>query len=172
MSKKLKGHSALRNGPFRINFLKQKIKSLASEATQLRLEEVKWWGPSAHRYELHNHRKNVVAVEARHSLLAYGFLRGLEYHDMEDRILTVPNWDRVESLVKRFSDDDWRIIGQRWAMWREAAESRSAMNRYNTVNDHIVYRATVRGKNIWLDTDGGKAYKAMRKEAWLKEHPQ
>jgi hypothetical protein len=81
-------------------FLKVKIKSLAEEARIIRFEERKSWGQL--RDQLAIHRKGVVRREARHSLLAYGYLRGRTYQAMEASRHTEPNWDSVERLIKKY----------------------------------------------------------------------
>lgn len=69
---------------------------------------------------LHTHRTIEVRKEARSSFLAYGFLRGLGYKSIEDTKKKV-DWDRVESLVKKYSEDDPRITLQRFAEWKDAS---------------------------------------------------
>ena len=105
----------------RTDHLKIKIKSLAAEAAIIRHAErkarrrVDW--VKAHgsdndlfdaryaRESLSDHRRGVVRSEARHSLLAYGFLRGRAYSSMETVTHTPPDWARVKDLVGRFGGD-------------------------------------------------------------------
>ena len=103
----------------RRKFLKIKLKSLAEEARIIRHEERKLrCKPSPHydctenqsvRNELRNHRLRVVRPEARATHIAYGFLRGRSYRQLErlpkDRkpsFLEGPKWDRVEAMVKKY----------------------------------------------------------------------
>ena len=93
--------------------LKIKIKSLADEARTIRKEENKLPGPQ--RGSLRDHRVGVVRREARHSLLAYGYLRGVPYRAMEATTHTDPEWKSVERMIKKYgppnhetSLDDWR----------------------------------------------------------------
>lgn len=87
-----------------IKYLKVKIKSLAEEARIIRLEE--------HRAKskkdtfllngLKQHRIGIVRYEARHSQLAYAYLRGRQYHQVESICTTDPDWSRVEKLIKKY----------------------------------------------------------------------
>lgn len=93
-------------------YIKIKIKSLAEEAKMIRQEENKcsnaarkvehkqgWY---AVREGLHNHRKLQVTPECRAALVAYGFLRGRTYNEVEGAAKTEPNWKRVEALVTTY----------------------------------------------------------------------
>ena len=89
-------------------YLKVKIKSLAEEAKIIRREERKphkdmdSCGYSAERIGLWCHRTGIVRQEARHTLLAYGFIRGRKYWEMEASCEFPPNWDRVKKLVEKY----------------------------------------------------------------------
>lgn len=100
--------------------LKIKIKSLAAEARLIRHEEnkrkrfivameAKDPAATAHAREewlsVKAHRRGGVRSEARHSLLAYGFLRGRAYAQLESKCHpgNEPNWDYVEKMLRRFS---------------------------------------------------------------------
>jgi hypothetical protein len=80
-------------------YLKVKIKSLAAEAKIIRTEERK---NKKARQGLAEHRRTVVRNEARHSLLAYGFLRGKTYHQLETKCHQEPNWDKVGRMVEKY----------------------------------------------------------------------
>ena len=99
-------------------FLRVKIKSLATEARIIRLEEIKY-KPRIKRiipsddnvvryeedntyFELHNHRTFVVRGEARSALLAYGVLRGRTYKQMEAKCYQAPDWVAVRNNLVRF----------------------------------------------------------------------
>lgn len=101
-------------------FLKVKIKSLAAEARIIRNEERKprnadW------REGLHNHRIEIVRRVARHTLLAYGFLRGLSREQIEPHTKDpVRNWDAVAKMVNQYgprgmSAEDRKVWDKRWA---------------------------------------------------------
>jgi hypothetical protein len=100
-------------------FLKIKIISLAAEARIIRAEERKWprerdfpleqrQEPGSKkrwvtRVELASHRRVVVRGEARSALLAYGYLRGRAYRQIEATSHEPPNMTRVAEIVCRFS---------------------------------------------------------------------
>ena len=84
----------------RIRHLRVKIKSLAAEARIIRAEEVRTHG--VERRSLYEHRIGVVREAARNALLAYAFLRGLEYHRIERKCLVEPEWEQVSKLAERF----------------------------------------------------------------------
>ena len=96
-------------------YLKVKIKTLAAEARIIRHEErrVKLWkrepgeAPHALFFGLKSHRTDEVRREARCSHLAYGYLRGTKYREMEatchpDR--KGPDWENIAGIVKRFGE--------------------------------------------------------------------
>ena len=89
-------------------YLKVKIKSLAEEAKIIRKEENGYQfdrdenGRSARQIGLKNHRKGIVASEARHALIAYGFIRGLRYRQVENDFKHPPNWERVKRMVLKY----------------------------------------------------------------------
>lgn len=68
---------------------------------------------------LREHRKNDVRKEARSSFIAYGFLRGKTLNQIEQSDKPV-DWDRVEALVKKFGEEDIRVMLQRLAEWKDA----------------------------------------------------
>lgn len=85
----------------RIKQLKVKIKSLAAESRIIRLESNRSKDPTT-KCDLNNHRVGIVRTEARYSQLAYGFLRGLKYSQLESKTNNPVNFTKVENLVKRF----------------------------------------------------------------------
>lgn len=116
----------------RIKMLKVKIKSLAAEARDIRLEERRACGrrkakarrrdmgrgwkerdpaylefrgrDDVLRYELWKHRTTDVRGEQRSSLLAYAFLRGKPRAACEPKCATEPDWGRVLKLVEKFGE--------------------------------------------------------------------
>ena len=84
----------------RREMLRVKIKSLAEEARIIRREERATFGTL--REELYRHRMDVVRSEARHAHLAYGFIRGLSYEQMEASTNQSPYWERVRQLIKKY----------------------------------------------------------------------
>jgi hypothetical protein len=85
-------------------YLKIKIMSLAAEARIIRNEERKWRGDHPVRFGLREHRVTVVRDEARVAQLAYGFVRGRSYAQLESNPKSTPNWARVATLAARYGD--------------------------------------------------------------------
>lgn len=133
--------------------LKIKIKSLAEEARIIRAEERKHI-KSAHWCRFHSemlgyeawyqnywslrqHRLGLRA-EQRAALLAYGFLRGRAYRQIEPKTLydtppycrKGPNWTRVADIVLKFGKDQWghqkATMFDTLKAWREAKPSAKA----------------------------------------------
>lgn len=112
--------------------LKVKIKNLAAEAGIIRLEERKakqhrnnaktqeHWNEHHRAFmDLKDHRKGIVRDVARINLLAYGFLRGRSYAQMENYTREAPRFNKVYEIIKRFgSAEDL----SRWDAWKEEAE--------------------------------------------------
>lgn len=92
-------------------YLKVKIKSLAEEARIIRKEERASKGEK--REGLYLHRVGVVRRAARHSLLAYGFLRGREYRQIEPKCENAPHWPEVFKMVSKYGLQDYG-----WKMWK------------------------------------------------------
>ncbi len=117
-------------------YLKVKIKSLAAEAKIIRLETKRAKRASI-RDGLALHRKGAVRFEARHTHLAYGFLRGREYRQIEQKAHTPPDWDKVRRMIERYGAHlDWNsedcsygnsilakeAVLERFDEWREQAQ--------------------------------------------------
>lgn len=80
-------------------YLKVKIKSLAEEAKIIRFEERK---NKVMRRGLEYHRKTVVRSEARNTLIAYAFIRGIPYSRVESKAKTKPDWEKVRTMVQKY----------------------------------------------------------------------
>lgn len=117
----------------RATHLKIKLKTLAAEAKFIRKEERKALeagrkGLHADRddYERHyrayeslrEHRTGIVRHHARLNNLAYGFLRGRSYAEMEPHTRTELDLKYVKKLVERFGT---REDLARWSDWQTAA---------------------------------------------------
>lgn len=112
-------------------YLKVKIKSLAEEAKIIRKEEAR--NPEF-RLGLAEHRKGIVRNEARHTLLAYAFLRGKDYKQVEPKCHEKPEWSRVESMIIKYgvywaddmSHDDYKKAkyeeSVRFKEWKSSLE--------------------------------------------------
>lgn len=102
-------------------YLKVKIKSLAEEARIIR-RETKLAKSTSIKNGLAEHRKGVVREEARLTHLAYGFLRGREYRQMEAITHTTPNWDRVRKMVSKYGTHFAAYGYENWKQEREDRE--------------------------------------------------
>jgi len=122
-------------------YLKVKIKSLAEEACIIRHEERKylrssrwlrrnngpelgtalstWGGLNTHRLQLR--------VEQRAAFLAYGYLRGRAYRQIEQAPCYLkapfcrpgPSWSRVQDLVLKYGPDkDKKALWDKLVAWR------------------------------------------------------
>ncbi len=83
-------------------FLKVKLKSLAAEARIIRLEERRAKRDPDLLAGLVGHRRGIVRREARHTQIAYAFIRGRKYSDIEHKPKTKPDWKRVKSMVEKY----------------------------------------------------------------------
>lgn len=70
-----------------LNFIKE------CEATLARLR--------ADRDSLRHHRKDIVRPFTRTAMLAYGFLKGRAYKEMERKRYTDPDWDALAKTIER-----------------------------------------------------------------------
>jgi hypothetical protein len=101
-------------------YLKIKIISLAAEAAIIRAEERKWprerdiskelRSEPEHRARwetrtgLRDHRTGIVRREARASLLAYGFLRGRAYRQIEANCHEIADTHRITEIICKFDN--------------------------------------------------------------------
>lgn len=95
----------------RRTYLKVKLKSLAAEAKIIRAEEER-----AKKYKdqellsgLEWHRKDVVRSAARHTLLAYAFIRGIPYKKVEAKCEKAPDLKRIMSMIQKYGPMFWKI---------------------------------------------------------------
>lgn len=117
-------------------YLKVKIASLADEARIIRRYERRalkslrrtrnWpealpWDKQKTFFGLRQHRIWDVRREARSSCLAYGFLRGHTYRQLEAKCYTAPDWKRIEKLIERYGEGDKRDLAQRFSEWKSEA---------------------------------------------------
>jgi len=85
--------------------LKIKLKSLAEEARIIRKEERKLVqsGRGPETGYLSSHRKQVVRHAARSTHVAYGYIRGRTYQELEVSAKTEPDWDAIAKMVTKYS---------------------------------------------------------------------
>lgn len=75
----------------------------------------KFWG-------LQRYRTLVLRREARATFLAYGFLRGRSYTEIEGSgCYELPDFNQVKRMAEKFAEEDIRIVRQRWVEWLEDA---------------------------------------------------
>lgn len=99
-------------------YLKVKLKSLAEESKIIRheknhLKRNPYAGSVGYINGLHWHRIDHVRVEARATLLAYQYLRGIPYSVCEPGPKSEPAWDKVKRMVKmyggvEFDHEKWK----------------------------------------------------------------
>jgi hypothetical protein len=82
-------------------YLKVKVKSLAAEASIIRTE-ARRTNRVALRNGLTEHCKEVVRKAARNTQLAYGFVRGREYRQIEPGAYSPPDWKEITRMVKQY----------------------------------------------------------------------
>lgn len=106
-------------------YLRIKILSLQAEARIIRREEARWVtkdGRRDHpvRMGLMAHRKQEVRPEQRAALLAYAFLRGRRYRQLEAKCRLQPNWQRVIELATKYGTEaDRKIVGKQVELWAQ-----------------------------------------------------
>lgn len=88
-------------------FLRVKIKSLAQEARIIRTEESRanFRQDYLLQASLREHRIKIVRREARATLLAYQYLRGLPFASCEAKAPTTDNpidWESVKRMLKKY----------------------------------------------------------------------
>jgi hypothetical protein len=85
--------------------LRVKIKSLAAESLIIKREMLRFRTTDPYRERLHLHRVHDGRDEQRATLVAYGFLNGLYYWQIEESAYKEPKWDRVAAMVKKYGTE-------------------------------------------------------------------
>lgn len=75
---------------------------------------------------LHRHRTQELRRTARINHLAYGFLRGVPYKNMENGAYDFPNLKKVEETAKRFYDYGDNLFKMVWDNWVDEAKKHYA----------------------------------------------
>jgi hypothetical protein len=88
---------------------------------------------------LNDYRRLVVRWQARHALLAYGFMRGKDYIQLEPICYSWPNWGKILSNIIRFSpNEDMRIIYQKFEEWKQNGQANAKnLNNQNSQSNGI-----------------------------------
>ncbi len=96
--------------------LKIKVKSLAAESRIIRAQELKLKGKNwcSLANPLRDHRRGPLRAEARDAHIAYGFLKGRTYRQMEDDPETEPNWDNIARMVKKYGTGEFTKSLETW----------------------------------------------------------
>lgn len=115
---KLEEAKAIRKArTFRVSAAREK----GAEATEAQIEdEVR----SERYYDLYQNlrhkRTHELRKQARILQLAYGFLRGKSYKDIEEFAYEQPNWDAIGRAAIEFSDtEDSRFWNQKFEQWKQ-----------------------------------------------------
>lgn len=119
-------------------YLKIKVTSLAAEQALIRREEQKVKKayqrkrksgdtPPSVFFGLQEHRKKDVRPEARAANLAYGFLRGRTYAQMEPKTYETFNFKRVEALVLKYGGASMKPL---FVTWLKAAAEHLATQEH------------------------------------------
>lgn len=113
--------------------LKCKALALGAEAREFKkqerhcLDRAKKWearakigrakAERAAQYGIREHRLMAVRTEARRNNLAYGFLLGRKYEQIERFSWTQPNWDKVLASAITYSGEPEQVTRQKFAEW-------------------------------------------------------
>lgn len=160
-----------------IKHLKVKIKTLANEAQDIRAEEeklkvdlTKEWGLQnmLERATLHRHRVVPLRKAARNNFLAYGFLRGRRYSQIEQASYREPEYEEIIKLIIRFNSEPipQTTLRQRFAEWYEevAAVRNRSFERQCRRNEERYLRQRARLEEIRSMTQEQiNEYRATRK---------
>ncbi len=117
-------------------YLKVKIKSLAAESKIIRLEEKRARRVSI-RNGLADHRRGIVRHESRHTHLAYGFLRGKEYRQIEATAHEAPDWKKVRKMIQKY------CVHRDACLWKQAITDREEiLKRFDEWVEHADWQVT------------------------------
>lgn len=112
--------------------LKIKGMSLAAEARIIRKIEKSLFRAARHHpgcrekaESLFWHRMDDVRPEMRDTYLAYGFLKGRPYKDLEAKRYTNPDWDNIARMIDKYGMGDVRERQQHFERWKQEAGERS-----------------------------------------------
>jgi hypothetical protein len=111
-------------------YLRVKIKSLAAESLIIKREMLKFRTTNPVYERLHQHRVVDVRKEARATIVAYGFLNGLAYHEIESASYEEPDWTRVSAMVAKYGTEG-TIAERATALkeWRQTKRDNRGMYR-------------------------------------------
>ena len=101
------------------NLLEASKATMREERTARRARKA---SDGAHRLaaSLRRHRTVVVRVAARQTLLAYSFIRGRTYEQIETKARTRPDWPEVWRMVKTYGASETEapaVLRERFSLW-------------------------------------------------------
>jgi hypothetical protein len=161
--------------------LRVKLKTTRVEAQFIRVEVERARNPLRAAY-LTSRRRGQVRDEARAANLAYGFLRGRSYIELEREARTEPNWNRVLTIAQMYGlippkgGARDRLIEQsaRFTDW--LAEAKEIWDHDNLVREEVRAEKRLRRqeqKALRLKAqENAEAWKAAREAkriAWARE---
>lgn len=118
-ARQLSGYHSAKHGPDQPRPEIPKKTLIAMELPDAKTEAEKkyeeFWG-------LSRFRKNILRKELRNTYLAYAFLKGRLYSEVELERYTDPNWDYIEQIVFSYTEDDPRDVKQRFEEWVQTAK--------------------------------------------------
>lgn len=105
---------------------------------------------------MYRHRIDVIRPELRSSHLAYNFLRGNKYSEVETRVRSWPNWKKVEAIARDFNTTqtgNWSP----WYMTEQVLTEKFAAFMADAANVQLIQsepkskvRALKKSKEQWL----------------------
>lgn len=93
--------------------------------------------------EIRQHRYYVVKTEARDTLLAYGFLRGRAYKQIEAKRYYDPNWDNIERMILKYGRQNPQQLKQAFEQWKQEAGEVASKNEIKSSPYPDDYKVTV-----------------------------
>ena len=96
--------------------LKIKVRSIMAESQIIRHQVSKLGGKNWRHLAppLHEHRRGPLRSEARDTHIAYGFLKGRSYRQIEDEPKTEPDWGNIMRMVKRYGSHEFITTLDTW----------------------------------------------------------
>ena len=102
-------------------YLRVKLLSLAAESKIIRKEMRKYAGPTEVYQGLHLHRVHDVREESRATHIAMGFLKGLQYKQIENKCYQEPNWKRIKTLISKYGNVNAKDLENAFDLWKNAS---------------------------------------------------
>jgi hypothetical protein len=100
-----------------IEWLKQKANRVRPIESNISKDEMNYFG-------LHDHRVIAIRQEARATNIAYGFLRGHAFRDIESSSRIKPNWTKIVNMVMKYgaaTKGELVVLKEKFDKWKEEA---------------------------------------------------